>query len=127
MKDKPLTEKTGFHNFPLESKYKIAKEPPRDELTWLIIKYWAERNLTTPNVWEALAFAQTELGETYEVLLADERWVRNNPDHKETIFRSLDFAEELGDTIMMLIVAGLSLNIDPIAALRKKIQRKLVE
>lgn len=86
--------------------------------------YYEKRQLLRPNIWEALGWATTELGEVYEVLLSKKNWVRNNPeDHPQPSVDTL--AEELGDVIFMLVVAGIVEGVDPIEALEKKMQRKL--
>lgn len=95
------------------------------ELIELIEKYFNGRDLKYPNAWESLAWAQTELGEVYEILLGwSGDWVRNNPqDHP--VKTKEDFAEELGDVIMMVMMAGYVEGVNPIQALKDKINRKL--
>jgi NTP pyrophosphatase (non-canonical NTP hydrolase) len=89
-------------------------------------QYYVARGLVVPNVWESLAWAATEAGEVYEVLLrGDKEWVRNNKDKEGIPYLPADLAEELGDQIMMLIVAGWAEGVDPIAALKEKMRRKL--
>lgn len=90
-------------------------------------RYYNERGLVWPNSWEALGWASTELGEVYETLLADGNWVRNNPDDHPETFDSDKFAEELGDGIMMLQVAGKVRGVDPLQSLYDKMERKLNE
>jgi len=96
-------------------------------LTEQVIEYYKIRSLNKPNIWESLGWAISELGEVYEVLMSwNSRWVRNNPqDHP--VKTKEDLAEELGDVIMMIIAAGLSEGVDPIAAMRNKMKRKLEE
>lgn len=95
------------------------------ELIDIITDYYDKRQLAYPDVWEALAWANTELGETYELLLSrNKRWVRNNPQNKEE-FSKERFAEELSDIIMMIMVAGYVEGVNPIQALKDKIKRKL--
>jgi|WetSurMetagenome_2_1015567.scaffolds.fasta_scaffold21971_7 NTP pyrophosphatase (non-canonical NTP hydrolase) len=90
-----------------------------------ILQYYKGRQLKLPDAWESLAFATTELGEVYELLLARKGgWTRNNPENKPTFSREA-LAEELGDVIMMVMVAGISEGVDPIDALESKIERKL--
>lgn len=95
------------------------------ELTKLIEKYYEVRDLKYPDAWKSLGWAITELGEVFEQLLAREGgWVRNNPeDHEE--FTKERFSEELGDVIMMLMVAGYVEDVNPIQSLKDKINRKL--
>lgn len=95
------------------------------ELIDIINNYYDSGQLVYPDVWESLAWANTELGEVYELLLSrNKQWVRNNPqDHEE--FSKEKFSEELGDVIMMLMIAGYVEGVNPIQALKDKIQRKL--
>lgn len=93
----------------------------------LISTYYAKRGLKWPNVDQAMQFVETEMGEVYEILLARQPgWVRNNPGNKPP-FSKGELAEELGDAIMMLIVAGIAEGVDPIDAMERKIYRKLQE
>lgn len=91
-------------------------------------EYYAARGLVIPNVWEALGWSATEGGEVYEVLLRkNQDWTRNNKAKEGIPYNSSDFADELGDQIMMLVVAGWVEGVDPIAALKEKMRRKVVE
>lgn len=92
----------------------------------LILFYYQARGLVKPDVWKALAFRDTELGEAMEILRAKDGddWVRNNPEAKPG-WDPDRFAEELGDAIMMLIMAGLAEGVFPVSALLEKMQRKL--
>ena len=95
------------------------------ELVELIKKYYEGRDLKYPDVWQSLAWATTDFGEVYELLLARQGgWVRNNPDDKAS-FTPEKFSEELGDVIMMLMVAGYVEGVNPIQSLKDKIARKL--
>ena len=90
-----------------------------------ITKYYKARQYKWPDTWEAMGWAVTEIGEVYEILLARSGgWVRNNPDGKPLWDRK-NFGDELGDVIMMLIVAGLVEGVDPINSMLEKIDRKL--
>jgi len=91
----------------------------------LIKSYYEVRGLKWPTIEQALMWTQTELAEVYEIIFArEEGWIRNNPDkHEKHIASTL--AEELGDAIMMLLVAGIVEGVDPMDALRKKIERKI--
>jgi hypothetical protein len=92
-----------------------------------VIEYYERRGLHWPTVEEALQFVHTELGEAYEILLArNPNWVRNNPTEKPG-FSARVLGEELGDAIMMLVVAGLAADVDPVSALLDKIDRKLAD
>jgi len=90
----------------------------------LIKSYYEVRGLKWPTIEQAMMWAQTELAEVYELLLArDGGWSRNNPESHQGFDKDA-LAEELGDSIMMLIVAGLVEGVDPLAALREKVERK---
>lgn len=94
----------------------------------LIKNYYEIRGLKWPTVEQAMMWAQTELAEVYEILLARESgWIRNNPERHTDSNLSDNLAEELGDAIMMLSVAGIVSGVDPLAALREKIERKINE
>jgi hypothetical protein len=95
-----------------------------DSLTEMIKKYWELRQLKKPNFQEAMMWAHTEIAEAYEIKLAQMGgWVRNNPDdHKEVNNKKLQ--EELGDAIMMLIMAGVAEDGDPISSLKWKMWLK---
>lgn len=93
----------------------------------LINTYYSKRELVWPTTDQAMQWVETELGEVYELLLARQPgWVRNNPGNKPPFNRG-ELAEELGDAIMMLIVAGIAEGVDPIGAMEHKIYRKLQE
>lgn len=93
----------------------------------LIREYYRKRQLKWPSVWEAMAWVNTEIAEVYELLLARVGgWTRNNPD-KHTSWDREKFAEELGDCILMLLVAGYIEGVDPIEAMAEKIRIKLSE
>ena len=97
------------------------------DLVKLIRAYYEQRGLTFPSFDNAMKFVQTELAEVYELDLARiGGWVRNNPQNKPQFSREA-LAEELGDAIFMLVVAGIAEGVDPIQAMRNKMQRKLEE
>lgn len=90
-----------------------------------IKEYYAKRNLTWPNFDNAMKFVMTEIAEVYELDLdRSGDWVRNNPENKPK-FNKEELAEELGDAIFMLVVAGIAEGVDPIKAIYKKMERKL--
>lgn len=90
-----------------------------------IKEYSSKRKLKVPDVWEALGWATRELGEVYEVLFSfSGGWVRNNPE-KHPQKSKEDLAEELGDVIMMIMMAGIAEGVDPLEALLNKMKRKL--
>ena len=94
----------------------------------LIALYWQLLQLEILTVWEALAFANTELGEVYEELLAKaaDKWKRNNPEDHPQEFDIDRFAGELGDVILMCIVAGRAESVNVLAALRAKLTQKIM-
>lgn len=95
------------------------------ELADFIINYYEKRKLSWPDFNDAMKFVATEIGEVYEVDLSrNPTWVRNNPQNKP-IFSEEQLASELGDVIMMVMVAGIAEGVDPLEALIKKIRRKL--
>lgn len=88
----------------------------------LIREHYRVRKLKWPTLEEALMWAQTELAEVYELLLAKEGgWVRNNPD-KHVAYSDEALAKELGDVILMLLVAGIAADVDPLVAMIKKMK-----
>ena len=96
-------------------------------LTMAVMLYFKLRGYKMPTIEEALMFAHTELGEVYEILLAQEGgWKRNHPEGKPG-YSTEALGEELGDAIMMLIVAGKVVGVNPVEALRAKMMRKLRE
>lgn len=91
----------------------------------LILQYYRKRGLKWPDFDNAMKFALTEIGEVYEIDLAREGgWVRNNPDAKPAFDKDA-LGRELGDVIMMLMVAGIAEGVNPLAALVNKINKKL--
>ena len=92
-----------------------------------ILDYYRVRGLKWPDVDDALSWALTEYAEVIELRLANKGgWIRNNPEDKEP-YSDERFAEEIGDTIMMLLIAAMGKGIDPIAALINKMDRKMDE
>jgi NTP pyrophosphatase (non-canonical NTP hydrolase) len=95
------------------------------EIWNLIIEYYKKRGLKWPDFDDAMKFALTEVGEVYEIDLAREGgWVRNNPDAKPE-FDKERLSTELGDVIMMLMVAGIVEGVNPLASLVTKINKKI--
>jgi len=94
-------------------------------LVQLIKDYYVARGLTFPNFDNAIKFVITEIAEVLELDLdRSGTWVRNNPENKPK-YNKEDMAEELGDAIFMLIVAGIADGVDPLEALTNKINRKM--
>jgi len=87
--------------------------------------YYEVRKLTWPSFKEAMEWAMTEIAEVLELDLArGPKWVRNNPkDHP--LFSESKLAEELGDAMLMLQVAGMVEGVDPLFSLYSKMNRKI--
>jgi NTP pyrophosphatase (non-canonical NTP hydrolase) len=94
------------------------------ELLDIILDYYDKRKLILPDFDDAMKFVATEIGEVYEVDLSRKEWVRNHPENKPQ-FSKEKLSEELGDCILMLMVAGYSEGVNPIQSLKDKINRKL--
>lgn len=93
----------------------------------LVEKYYDLRSYKWPDTYQALGWVITELGEVHEILLGrDEGWVRNNSENKPGWDKE-KYAEELGDVIFMVIVAGIVEEVDPVDAMLKKMERKICE
>jgi NTP pyrophosphatase (non-canonical NTP hydrolase) len=91
----------------------------------VIQDYYEKRGLKFPDFDNAMKFVHTEIAEVYELDLSRVGgWIRNHPENKPD-FDKQKLAEELGDAIMMLLVAGMAEGVDPIDALYRKIEKKL--
>jgi len=97
-----------------------------NKITESVLEYYAKRQLVVPNFDEAIHWHTTEVAEALELHLqtVGQDWVRNNPDSKE-LFSFEKLGEELGDAIMMLIMAGVSYGVCPLESLLQKMERKL--
>jgi hypothetical protein len=95
-----------------------------NELKDFIIKYYDKRGLVWPNFDDAMKFVATEIAEVYELDLDRKTWVRNHPEAKPE-FTKEKLARELGDAIMMLMVAGITEGVDPLSALINKMCEKM--
>ena len=100
------------------------------KLCGLIGAYYQIRGLKVPDTAEAMMFAASELGEAFDVLLEMKGgWTRNHPDSKDNTIG--DLAEELADTLMMIMVAGHSIGVDLenvlIARMKRKAKAELTE
>lgn len=92
-----------------------------------IIEYCKKRKYIMPSIWHAMGWINTEIAEVYELLLDREAsWVRNNPESKPK-FSKEELAEELGDIIFMVMLAGYSEGVNPLEAMKTKMDRKLNE
>jgi NTP pyrophosphatase (non-canonical NTP hydrolase) len=95
-----------------------------NELKDFVENYFVKRKLVWPSFDDAMKFAITEIAEVYELDLSRRNWVRNNPEDKPK-FTKEKLAEELGDVIMMLMIAGINENVDPLEALINKMCKKI--
>jgi hypothetical protein len=97
------------------------------QLSRTVNAYFIERQLVWPSVYEAMGWAVAEVGEAYEALLmaSSKEWKRNDPEKEKKTVTNVDFGEELGDAIMMFIVAGLTMGVDPIEQMLFKMERKV--
>lgn len=96
-------------------------------ITQLIETCWIHRQrVWPPDADTALMWALTEMGEATELLLERKAdWVRNNPG-KHPPFSKDRLAEELGDIIMMVVIAGMVEDVNPIVALRNKLKSHII-
>ena len=91
----------------------------------VIRDYYVARNLKVPTFDDAMKFVQTELGEVYELDLARiGGYTRNNPENKP-IYSKEEMGKEIGDTIMMLEVAGEIEGVDALQSLLTKLGEKV--
>ena len=84
--------------------------------------YFDRTDKVWPEAPAALLFAVQEIGEASDYLmplLGD--FVRNNPENHPEQFDTDGYGEELGDVILMALVAGYVSGVDPLAAMLKKI------
>lgn len=96
------------------------------EVAHTIRKYYIRTGKVVPSDADtAMDWAITEFAEAKELLLARKAdWVRNNPDDKEP-FSKDRLAEELGDGIMMLLIAGYVEDVDPLQSMLDKLTKEL--
>lgn len=95
------------------------------KLESLIAYYYRVRKYKMPTAQQALMWLITELGEASELLLARETgWVRNNPQNHEA-WSAERFADELGDIVMMAVVAGQAEGVDVIARLEERLHDRI--
>ena len=93
------------------------------KLCGLIGAYYQIRELKMPDIAEAMMFAASELGEAFDVLLEMKGgWTRNHPDSKDNTIG--DLAEELADTLMMVMVAGHTIGFDLEEVLIARMKRR---
>lgn len=91
------------------------------KLSQKIQEYYTKRGLAYPDLKSASMFLACEAAEVMDAVLRMEpHWIRNNQ-------RQVDLAEELGDVLMMVLVTASVADIDPVAALEAKLDRKLSE
>lgn len=95
------------------------------EIVELVRRYYDKRQLKWPTFDEAMKFVHTEIAEVYELDLSRiGGFVRNHPENKSQFSKDA-LAEELGDAIFMLLVAGYSEGVDPLDAMQKKMKDRL--
>jgi len=94
------------------------------QLAKYVEEYFKARNLKIPTFFEAMAWMQTEVGETYEVWLAKFNFARNNPEAHPP-FSEEKLAEELGDVLLMIMVAGLTQGVNPLWAMLRKMSKHI--
>lgn len=88
-----------------------------------IEEHWKREGKVWPDTIEAIGWAITEMGEVMECWLAGRRdWVRNNPEDHPVELDKREMAGELGDAIMMLLIAGYTLGYDPLELIREKLR-----
>ena len=93
------------------------------KLSELIRAYYQIRELKEPTTTEAILWAMSELGEACDVLLEMKGgWTRNHPEDKRDTVDAL--AEELADTLMMIMVAGHTIGFDLEEVLIERMKRK---
>lgn len=99
------------------------------KLTEEIEFYYNERGLVRPSAWHAFIFLMEEVGEVANEFM---QWIggykRNNPSkevRRSDEEHAIAIGEELGDVIMMAVMTGRAMGVDPIACMRDKMQRKL--
>jgi len=87
--------------------------------------YFDSRQLKVPTLSESLLWLTTEVGEVADAALSmEDKWARNNPD-SHPFTSSEDVADELGDIIFMAIVAGRTINKNPLHNMLNKMNRKM--
>ena len=93
------------------------------KLLGLIGAYYQVRELKVPDIAEAMMFAASELGEAFDVLLEMRGgWTRNHPGDKLNTVDAL--VNELADVLMMVMVAGETLDVDLEEVLIARMKRK---
>ena len=116
------TVKSFTHKRPEPDTAPPQRRSEMQPINSLIREHFRVKKAKWPTVEEALMWTQTELAEVYELLLAKEGgWVRNNPD-KHPPYSDEALAEELGDAIYMLMVAGMVANVDPLVSMIEKMK-----
>lgn len=89
------------------------------KLVELVQAYYRFRGLTEPDANQALLFLVSEVGELADAFVEGQgAWVRNHPDKER------DIKDEIGDVLMMLTAFAHQLGVDPLDALKAKMERK---
>lgn len=91
--------------------------------------YYEVRGLRRPGLYQAILWLSSEVGEVCELInRADGPWTRNNKEKEKRLSDEEYLAmlgDELGDVIMMACAAGISMGLDPIDCLLKKMAEKM--
>ena len=94
-------------------------------LTEKILAWFDVGGLKRPDFWHAMGFAETERAEALEVIFSREGgWVRNHPENKPEWDREA-FGKELGQAVMMIVMAGIAEGIDPLESLDAWLGKKI--
>ena len=110
--------------FPEETLERMKKDVICLEVEKAVQYHFKVTNKVKPSPWTGLLFTLTELAEAAEEVLKKlGPWNRNNPErHGE--YDNMKLAEELGDVIMMALISGYVIDVDPLRALLEKMERK---
>ena len=97
-------------------------EEDTEKLMLVIKEFYVTHDLKWPTTDQAFRFVIEELGE----LARDMNdmipgWKRNNP--RKLPPTSDDIADEIGDAIMMLMVLGMTVGVNPLESLYRKMSR----
>lgn len=86
----------------------------------VIYRHYMREDKKWPNTEEAMMWVATEVGEVFDVLLEMRGgWKRNHPEaHVGT---QVALVDEMTDVLFMILVAGMSLDVDLIEILRDRL------
>lgn len=94
-------------------------------LVKLITQYYEKRGLKWPDFNDAMKFVITEIAEVFEEEMAGKGYIRNNPEQKPTQTSLVRLEEELADVMMMVQVAGMYYNLDPLRCLVERLLTRI--